>query len=368
MALTWYRPALAATNAAMVYLAKERMKALGWTVPRSGDGTSYSSSGDLITSGAVLATLRAWFEMVAPDGSFAFIYQTGSSVNTGRIKFTWGNGFAAGSPSATQVSATASAGDEVVAMGAGTDAAPAYATIISSSGGNVNLVVVADAAAPYRFTWLGNPTGGANGLDFLFYFDPLLTASVDTLDTAPSVAFWAAQFAASGAVGQLMAPGTAPFGWIGKGLGGAIVRIPAESLRDGSATAVPSGLNRSFYTGNCELFPMGYGRRATEANPDGWKGLSTLFTWIGSTETTGLRLTTDPEGDQWIVGDDLAIRWDGTAMTNDPSAGATNTANYRTLYIEGDTTFEPPGPPATLPVTGKPQKTTSNRYVRPRRK
>jgi hypothetical protein len=370
MALTWSRPALAADNPTLVYNAKERMKAVGWTVGQSGNGlASYSSSGDVITSGAVLATVKAWFEMSAPDDSWHMSYQSGSSSNTGRLKFTWNAaGFDGGSPSATQVGATSTAADEVLVVGAGSDAVPTYAAVMASSGGNVNLVVIADVSAPYNFAWLGNNTGATNGLDFLLYLDTLMVGSVDTLDVAPSVAYHAAQFAASGASGQLMAPGTAPFGWIGKGLGGAIVRIPAESLRDGSATAVPGGMNRSFYTGNAELFALGYGRRATEANPDGWKGTSTLFTWIGSTELTGLRLTTDPEGDQWIVGDDLGIRWDGTAMTNDPSAGATLTANYRSMYIQGDTSVVTPEPePVALTPTGRLPKPLKTGYQRPQR-
>jgi hypothetical protein len=335
-----YIPAVPASNAVMWYLLKEYMKSLGWTVPRSGDGgATYNGAGDCITSGAVLATLKAWFELLAPDGSVAVVYQTGSGVNTARVKFTWGGGFTAGSPSATQVSATTAAGDEATIIGGGTDAAPTYAAVCASSGGNINAFVVADDSPPYAFGWGGTPTGGADGLDFLFYFDPLVATDAD--DTAPSVVDWAASFAASGAAAQITAVATAPFGWIGKGLGGgAIVRIPAETLRDGSATAVPSGLNRTFYSAaaNCELFPLSYGRRATESNPDGWKGRSTLFNWVGSAELTGTRLTTDPEGDEWITADDLAIPWDGTAIANDPSAGLTRTAHYRSLDAGGSGT------------------------------
>ena len=361
MALTYHRPALAADNATLIYNAKERMKALGWTVPRSGDATNYSSSGDLITSGAAMAVTLAWFECIAPDGSWAFSFQRGSSNTVGRVKFTWGNGFSAGSPSATQVSATASAGDEYLFVGGGTDAAPTYGTVIAGTGGNENLVVVADNAAPYGFAWLANRTTGVNGLDMLFFLDPLITESVDALDTAPSCAYWIGSSILSGDNSVLSSTTNGPVSWIAKGLGGAIVKIPAQHYRDGSSTVIPRGLSRSSYDSYAELFPLSYARRAALPDPDGWKGTSTLFTWIGSLEATGTRFT-DDDGGLWISGGDIAIRWDGAAMANDPSGGATANAHFRSLVIQGDPAIDPdPGP---LTATGRAPTRTSGRRVR----
>lgn len=372
MALTYSRPSLAAKNSRVIWDVKERLKVLGWTVPRSGDASSYSSSGDIHSASTTLETVKAWFEIIAPDSSVAWTWQRGATAQSCRLKFAWAStggtiDFSGGSPGAGQTGQPATTTDEFVLLGGGTDAGPTYANWIATADGVDNSVIVADDAAPYGFCAFGTRTSAVNGVDYAIVLDPLQTSTVDSLDAAPSVAYANGQSTSALTTGQTLSVTSSAVGWALKGLTGAsLARHPVLSYNQNTAAlTVPKNLSRNLYTSRVQLFPLGYARNSAIGAPIGYKGASSLFAWVGSTETTGTRLSvTNPAGgtDYWVVLNDMALRWDNTAIVNDPSAGATATAQYITFLVQGSAAA--PGPPASLDPSGTAPKTVRSAYVR----
>jgi hypothetical protein len=366
MNLAFSHPAKPASHAAMMVAAKTALKAIGWTVPRSGDTSTYDNTGaDLITSGAVLGVNTAWYELLAPDGSWGQTWQRLGAFNSARIKAQWGTDFSGGSPSATQTGQPAAATDEILLLGGGTDAAPTGGTFAAGSDGNQNLHIVADTEPPYGFLIWSHRDTGVDGPDMALLFDPMNPDVVDASDLAPSVAYANGSNTTAFSTGQFASTTLGPRGWISKGSGGAITVIPANYGTDAGSAVFPDALPRA--SGNVvELFPVWYARRNALAAPRGYKGLSQLLAWVGSNEVTGTRLDVNGGTGNYIVVGQVAIPWDNTALTNDPSAGATATGVFRSQVVYGD-----PNPgggnPSPLSPSGNRIKRIPTKYLRPRR-
>lgn len=156
------------------FLIKELLKSAGWTVPRSGTGSTYNPSGDSITSAAVMGNAGAWYEIAHPDGSGrAFSIQHVGGPGNLRAKYC-DVGFGGGTPGGSQVSSHA---DEATIVGGGTDASPTgdanWLDINAASTPGI-LIGGADAAAPYGF-WFAGPNFGKSGTTNhrSFVFDPV---------------------------------------------------------------------------------------------------------------------------------------------------------------------------------------------------
>lgn len=125
-----------ATGSVAMYQFKEVLKAAGWTVVSSSDGTTYNAAGDQITSGAAgangMANNSAWFRIRSPGSSpRELTIQRGTTNRVWRIKYSRLDQFTGGTPGATQ---TPSATDQVVVRGGGTDAAPTFYTLHTTDG------------------------------------------------------------------------------------------------------------------------------------------------------------------------------------------------------------------------------------------
>ncbi len=146
-------PTLVANIGTALYREKELLKSAGWTVVRSSDGVSFGTS-DLWTSGTPAGVNRAWVQLQSPDGVRQIVIQKGTTTTGARVKYSKASKFTGGSPSAT---VTPSATDEVIGLGAGTDASPTFGVMFSSfgSGGGVILYGGADQEAPYDFYFSG---------------------------------------------------------------------------------------------------------------------------------------------------------------------------------------------------------------------
>lgn len=168
------------------YQFKEALKAGGWAVTQTGDGVTYSSVSDLITTATVMNNTRAWFVLTQPvvDGYQKFIcIQPGTSKYQVRVKLSW-TGFNTGSPSGTVVP---SAADEKVILGSGSDATPTYEDFLNSSFNLIRSnIIIGDAASKYAFFWMCNriTTGGFGSL---FMIDRVTDAHA--LDIDPYVYF-----------------------------------------------------------------------------------------------------------------------------------------------------------------------------------
>ena len=160
MAFSQWIENVPATGAVAVFNIKEMLKAAGWTVDESSDGTTYNNSGDEISSGAAgaggLDNTNAWFRISNPDGVEYTVQRTNTNQNY-RVKCSPVATFTGGSPGATQ---TPSATDEGVILGGGTDAAPTGEAWFGGASGTYRHKGGADDASPYHF-WSGTfPTGG----------------------------------------------------------------------------------------------------------------------------------------------------------------------------------------------------------------
>ncbi len=118
---------------------KQALKAVGWTVPKSSDGTT-AVAADIIATGSSgitgLANNNAWFVIKEPGGNRSYCVQRGTDNTVWRIKYGVDSPFT-GSYTAA---ATPLGGDEVIRLGAGDDASPTFGTLFPTD-------------ASYRFQW-----------------------------------------------------------------------------------------------------------------------------------------------------------------------------------------------------------------------
>lgn len=304
-----------ATGAIAMFNFKEAAKAAGATVPRSGDGTTYNSSGDQITTGASgaggMGNTNAWFNLVFPDGR-SYVIQRMSGDTSWRVKYSFSGGFTGGSPSATRVP---SATDEGVVKGAGTDASPTGSTLFYTNNTYYHHMMFTNAA-PYAFYDVKIAVGGGTGQLFAWLHDPL--TNYDLLDQDPTIIY--CSDTGTGGVLQLSnyASGTAgPFGWLKYGLAGAaFTRIAALIYSDSGGQIIPTNCPTNPHSGVDDEFPVPYGRKTALGVPVGWKGLGTLARWRGQDRSTPSLIDLDPSGDppqvknRLVVGN-VSLPWDG---------------------------------------------------------
>jgi hypothetical protein len=123
------------------YNLKQLMKSAGWTVLSSSDGTTYSSSADIISSAGSGANgmnnNNAWFRITDPALTREFVFQNKPSSGTmfAVIKYSRQTKFNGGTPSATNLPTTGG-GDGVVILGSGGDVASPTAVAFASTSGS----------------------------------------------------------------------------------------------------------------------------------------------------------------------------------------------------------------------------------------
>jgi hypothetical protein len=197
-----------ATGAVAMFLLKSALKAAGWTIPKSSDGTTYNSSGDQISSGASgangMGNALAWFVAKDPAGLRSYCFQNSSSApgdnHQWRVTYSKSVGFISGSPSATQVP---SATDGKVVQGSGTDSSPGFATFMGSDGvlsyryscaassTPIAVVIGATTYNVYPFFSVGFPCGGGTP-NHGFVADVVngsLSSQFDVNDTDPQIIY-----------------------------------------------------------------------------------------------------------------------------------------------------------------------------------
>ncbi len=286
-----------------MFIWKELMKSAGGTIPRSSDGTTYNAGGDQITipgAGAGgMANNSAWFDIVLPDGR-EWSVQRGTTNLVWRVKVSALDNFGGGSPGITQVS---SAADEQVLKGAGTDAAPTFATLFAADGtyrwhciarddltGPVGNEVMpfwafatVTATGLLRTAWMQEP------MDVNSYPALVGTRAAPTSGDPDPVVYECA-YGASGGMwdcGQGFTKGWADnasnekrfwFGMNGtNGLTEAWEQAPGFAyLSDNSPARVgpPGNMGSNPYSGDDEGFPILVGRAASEGTSIGTKGFT----------------------------------------------------------------------------------------------
>ena len=282
-----------ATGAVALYRWVTLLLANGFTKVKDSDGTTYSSMGATLSSGASgangLGNASAWFVLEHSVSKRQWCVQRTTTNLLWRVKYSANvgglTGFTGGTISATRVP---SATDEVVLAGSGTDASPTGATCFGADGAYKFHAMVDDANG----SWLWMTTALTTGtIGYRAFCDVMVADTSEPLDVDPSThnwggtnfdglfsgsTTWAAASAMSG-------------GWMAKGIaappspvaGGAFVGINLHSLNSGGAPTFPSDTQVNPYNGFDASVRGIWLRGYVVSTPVGWKGLSTLFYMTG---------------------------------------------------------------------------------------
>ncbi len=328
-----YTPNYAPTNTSdYLWKLKELLVGVGWTVPMSSTGSSYSGSSDLLTTAANLANANAWFRLRSPtvDGRhIEWTFQRSSHENW-RVKLSTRANFTGGSPGTTQ---TPSATDEVLLAGTGSDASPGYAAFFGSVANDFNntarAAYVIQDAAPYGFLAHSyKKAGGAPGAATaaITCWDPVtLPGSTGTMgdpyvwyhDYNTSVCQSATGVFSNISSGQPLA------NFVVYGHGNAYSSRPVLSSFFtgviGVGTMNPGDFTSSVvklypndeWTGKKWVCPVIWASRATEYF-GGLKGKSTFFKWLLSSGASSQDLLSlAATGDRFVI-NEVSVPWDNT--------------------------------------------------------
>lgn len=285
----------------------------GWVIKASGTGPggTFSTSGNLITNATIMNGNNVWFVAERPDGRQYCIQIGGASMFYARIKYSRTQKFIGGTPSATRVP---SATDERVLFGTGTDAAPTYAQVLKN---NLDKMIgVADSSAPYNWWFAGIPNGGGNPTWGLF-MDGLVGTPVQ--DTDPFIFYMAGYVSnnwfkttslcsESGSLNAYYIMGAQdPAGlnvW---------TNIPMQKyIAEGT---VPNNNTWGTHpaTGRDVGPPIVYARSNYSAGTPGYKGMSTMCSWVTTVRATGDTVDNLGTRDAIVIGD-LYLPWVGVVF------------------------------------------------------
>lgn len=313
---SWLQNQTPTNGAATIYNLKTQLVSAGGVVLSSGSSAAtYNSSGDAISSSAILATNNAWFRIRDRQGTRSFVFQRGTTNVAWRIKYSGTAGFTGGTPSTTQ---TPSATDEVYIVGGGSDAVPTFTNILGTDGTyRQQIGTDTDAGGSWWFVTYPNGGGAPNGG---IVVDTVTKWGAGT-DADPTVIYKAH----SGTVTNFQQPtlSASSFstgssgcgGWLKKGVAGeAFVGIGALSYYHSATMAVPGNIGSNPDDASDEGYPIIYGRSANLAAPVGSKGMSSTMRWLGTNRSTGDRVSVDTSNDRLIVAN-VTFEWNGAAVT-----------------------------------------------------
>ncbi len=178
-----------ATGAVAMYALVAALVTAGWVKQMDSDGTTYSSSGVQVTSGAAgaggLGNTSAWIRLKHPTQVWEITIQRGTTNLLWRVKFGR-TAFSGGSPAATVTPNVASAANEVIVVGGGTDASPTYSTTNHTDNTYKTEIAVGGAAENYGWSMvhMTNTTAVSN---HMFTFSPTISGTYVASDTDPYV-------------------------------------------------------------------------------------------------------------------------------------------------------------------------------------
>lgn len=325
-----------ASFAESLYLLKEHLKSVGWTVPSSSDGFTYNSSGDQITHGSTGANgfhnPYAWFRVRMPGSTREFCFQHHSNPTPAtfvRIKYCASGGFVSGIPSSYRVPSAAS---EAVLVGSGTDASPTF-EYFGPGDGVAWSHFCADNAAPYGF-YMVQQQKSNNDLKIMgsLCLDPLdQYASADTDPYVIHVGKLSPTFnyAAASATGLMVETKSNIAAKMGSSF---TLQVSAFDVAVWSSNLVnfygigSSGVGLNSFNSYIDLKPLLYGRRNGLGAPVGYKGYSTMLKSLSfSGANENYTLTTLAARDHIVMANGTtALPWNGSVK------GTNVNANYNT--------------------------------------
>lgn len=309
----WINGNTPATGAAALWDVISMLIAAGASKLADSDGSTYSSSGTQVTSGASgaggLGNTSAWVRIQLPGGR-ELTFQRGSANTLWRVKYSASAYFTGGSPSATQ---TPTATDGQVRLGGGTDASPTYSTWFAT---DASYKLYGGAGGAADGFWVGTSliSGGASSSGM--FLDPLAQiASGDADGSVIALAVSGATFTRANLANATAAvTGAGVYSWLKYGLSGAgYVAMPAMIVGDSTGDVWPLVAGANPHTGKDALRMIEYARRSSLVAPVGPKGVGSLAAWNASARSTLETYTVDATRDRIVFGD-VSFPWSGAAV------------------------------------------------------
>ena len=308
-----------ASNVAMVFNLKRALKARSWVVTQSSDGLTYNSTGDQITGSDTgangLDNSKAWFVIRSPDSKIWWTFQRDTTAAAGNV-YLWRvkisiSAPASGSPGILQVPSVATASDEGVIIGGGSDASPTFAALFNNTGnGTFRQNIGVQDASPYNFWMVVFRNGRADSQDTYIIYDPLASGSYSASDPYPFMA------AAVGNKSSGLTLSTSAYLYKHTKNGGARVWQPfvPGQLYAQNTVVNPGGAQNPEDGNDCLYYPS-WIRPVSWGVPAGWVGVSTTIRLNFSTarafgDTYTISTTRDA-----INFEDFVFPWDGSSPT-----------------------------------------------------
>jgi hypothetical protein len=193
-----------------LWAIKTALKAAGWTVQGSGDGTSFQNGGstDYITSQTVASNNNAWIRLREPSGvgGREYLFAKGSASDRLLVKYSRSSGFTTVPGSASAIPTTGLTGDGVVflgtstgfsATGTGTNTydqaatvTPASPTLAVIQPGYVSCVA-SDTPVNGVYGWWAFQNTLGNGFpQYMMFTEGMDSTTCSPLDYDPSIRQW----------------------------------------------------------------------------------------------------------------------------------------------------------------------------------
>lgn len=194
-----------------LWAIKTALKAAGWDVLGSGDGTSFQNGGstDYVTSQTVASNNNAWIRLREPGGvgGREYLFAKGSASDRLLVKYSRSSGFTTVPGSASAIPTTGLTGDGVVflgtstgfsATGTGTNTydqaatvTPASPTLAVIQPGYVSCVA-SDTPVNGVYGWWAFQNTLGNGFpQYMMFTEGMDAATCSPLDYDPSIRQWA---------------------------------------------------------------------------------------------------------------------------------------------------------------------------------
>lgn len=317
MAFTFSVNSTPATASIAMYALVTALVAAGWTKVADSDGTTYSAAGTQVTSGNTgaggLDNTNAWIYLRAP----AYLgQQRGITIQRGntnllfRAKYSASAGFSGGAPAAT---VTPSATDEVIFIGAGTDAAPTFTSFPTN--GTYRMHIAAGGAAEGYAFWLVMLTTSTTTALRIMFLDVLVPGTYGPTDPDPAVIGWTATTAIGDFI-NVVSGTTNPkpsAAWMGATSVAANNVNLAMYTYGGFNPALggSSNIGQNPFSVKDTQYQVIWGRGAGSAAPNGIKGVSSLFRACtmarANMDTFSVSATRD-----FVFFQGMALAWDGS--------------------------------------------------------
>ncbi len=296
-------PALStpATGAAAIFLLKSTMKAAGFTIGPSSDGTT-AGGGDVLSTGAAgaggLGNALAYFVATAPSGE-QFCFQRGASNQVWYVKSSPGGFFTGGN--ATQVP---TASDQEIWIGLGPDSAPTFAQWFNAIDGAYSYSCCVQDVAPhfwdsFAFVTLGGPA--------------IHAVAWDGIQAGTGVSTDADRHVGYANVAQGFEFDIANAGYLHGTWAGAVAALAGVSW----PFYPGNGFNPDSATGKDDAYPLVF------FDPQvAQKGAAATLLWLATgnaanPRSTGKTFTLTTAGDHILVGFCL-LPWDGSLVNGSP--------------------------------------------------